>query len=173
MWDVLFPKKEIIDSCENDKCKIKRSEINTYIRKPHPKMLNLNFNWDLKEASCGDLLKVYLSFADNLSLKDFYQVPSKESDRLSGYDLESFTAFIGAHYMIFVSIRDSDGSKTTMWKLFNDTETQFFMDWNEVVAFCLSSKCIPTLLFYEVTEPVLKGSKAQQKDINRFYITRD
>lgn len=40
-----------------------------------------------------------------------------------GYDLESFTAFIGAHYMIFVSMRESDGSKTTMWKLYNDTET--------------------------------------------------
>ncbi len=86
-------------------------------------MLNLNFNWDVKEASCGDLLKVYLSFADNLSLKDFYKVPSNESDKLFGYDLECFTAFIGAHYMIFVSMRDSDGSKTTMWKLYNDTET--------------------------------------------------
>lgn len=76
-----------------------------------------------------------------------------------GYDLESFTAFIGAHYMIFVSVRDSDGSKTLMWKLYNDIEVQFFMDWNEVVTFCLSSKCIPTLLFYEVAPPVYKGTK--------------
>jgi len=91
----------------------------------------------------------------------------------SGYDLESFTAFIGAHYMIFVSVRDSDGSKTLMWKLYNDIEVQFFMDWNEVVTFCLSSKCIPTLLFYEVAPPVYKGSKGQQKDINRFFISRD
>lgn len=57
-------------------------------------MLTLNFNWDLKDASCADLLKLYLSkilypfilndlgFSDNLSLKHFYNVPSNESDRL-------------------------------------------------------------------------------------------
>jgi hypothetical protein len=45
-------------------------------------MLSLNFNWDLKEASCGDLLKVYLSFADSLSLKDFYRIPKNDPDGL-------------------------------------------------------------------------------------------
>ena len=75
--------------------------------------------------------------------------------------------------MIFVSQRDADGTKTPMWKLYNDTETQFFMDWNEVVTFCLSSKCIPTLLFYEVAPPVYKGTKSQQKDLYRFSITTD
>jgi hypothetical protein len=43
-------------------------------------MLTLHFNWDLKEASCGDLLKVYLSFADNLKLSDFYKIPSSDKD---------------------------------------------------------------------------------------------
>lgn len=44
-------------------------------------MLSLNFNWDLKEASCADLLKVYLSFADSLSLADFYRFPKNDPDR--------------------------------------------------------------------------------------------
>ncbi len=60
-----------------------------------------------------------------------------------------------------------------MWKLYNDTQVQYFMDWNEVVTFCLSSKCIPTLLFYEVAPPVYKNTQGQQKDKDRFMITQD
>jgi hypothetical protein len=44
------------------------------------------------------------------------------------------------------------------------------MDWNEVLTYCLSSKCIPTLLFYEQAQAAFKNSKKQQKDIDRFRI---
>jgi hypothetical protein len=52
-----------------------------------------------------------------------------------------------------------------MWKLYNDTEVKLFMDWGEVVQYCISSKCIPTLLFFE--------SKASAGYINKFKIAEE
>jgi hypothetical protein len=45
------------------------------------------------------------------------------------------------------------------------------MDWAEVVTFCLSSKCIPTILFYEAKPPLLKTQTIE--DFDRFAITQD
>ena len=43
------------------------------------------------------------------------------------------------------------------------------MDWNEVVNYCVSSKCIPTLLFYEEVIPV----KNKKNDEDRFLIDQE
>jgi hypothetical protein len=48
-----------------------------------------------------------------------------------------------------VNQKDEKGLNTTEWKLYNDTNIQFFSNWGEVVNFCVTSKCLPTLLFYE------------------------
>jgi hypothetical protein len=69
---------------------------------------------------------------------------------LYSYDLKCFICYVGAHYLIFVSERFEGGKLSPMWKLFNDRQVQIFMDWNEVVTYCISSKCIPTVLFYEL-----------------------
>jgi len=142
---------------------------------PFPQVLTINFNWSSLDISCADLLKIYISFADSISLKDLFYVSSEaeRQNKLFDYDLVSFTVFVGAHYMILVSEKDHRGRKTTMWKLYNDTDVRIFMDWAEVVAFCLNSKCIPTLLFYEVAYPVFKNTQSQSQDINRFLISAE
>jgi hypothetical protein len=59
--------------------------------------------------------------------------------------------------LIFVAER-YEGKLSPMWKLYNDQQAQLFMDWNEVVSYCLSSKCIPTVLFYELNNHQQKHS---------------
>ena len=165
MWDIFTYKQELIDTCQNEGCKTKKTMVDYFIQRPYPTNLTLNFNWNIQEASCADLLKIYLSFADNLSLADFYRFGnSNDSSKEQYYDLSSFTCFIGAHYLIFVSQKDQLGKNTTVWKLYNDIDVQYFMDWYEVVNFCISSKCVPTILFYEVVPPIMKNSHGQQKD---------
>jgi hypothetical protein len=55
--------------------------------------------------------------------------------------------------LIFVG-QKQNGRYTREWKLYNDTQVQDFRDWAEVVHYCISSKCIPTLLFYEALQPL-------------------
>ena len=40
-----------------------------------------------------------------------------------------------------------------------------FLDWGEVVHYCLSSKCVPTLLFYEIS--------IKKENNDRFIIDED
>ena len=68
MWDVFMPKQEIVDTCENEKCKIKKSYVHSYLFPSYPTILNLNFNWNVDQSSCADLLKIYISFTDGLAL---------------------------------------------------------------------------------------------------------
>jgi hypothetical protein len=108
MWDALSPQTETFEYCERPTCNFKLSQKSTYIRQPFPQVLLLNFNWSTVEISCADLLKVYISFADSISLRDFYKMsPEIEKQKnLLDYDIVSFTVFVGAHYMIFVAQKD-------------------------------------------------------------------
>lgn len=141
MWEVFHYKPEETNTCEKPKCSLKKSTIETIISAPFPKLFVLNFNWSNPELSSNDLLKLYMSFRDLLRLSDFYKMPDKTKE--ISYGLNSFVCFQGAHYFIFVS---AGGHR---WKLVNDTLIEYFNDWGEVVACCLSSRCVPTLLFYQ------------------------
>lgn len=73
---------------------------------------------------------------------------------------------MGAHYFIFVNEK-LNGERTCSWKLYNDTSVEFFSNWNDVVQYCVASKCIPTLLFYE------DSSLSKKIKVNRFAIDHD
>ena len=147
--------------------------IKTEIIPPFPKVLILNFNWvDPDSLSTRDLFKVFRSFSDHLTLHDFYHVNSKrypEENTLT-YSISSFICFVGAHYLIFIGEKEKEGNYSNAWRLINDTSVnQTFKEWGEVVDFCISSKCIPTLVFCE--EHSIPPSNQQSTGDERYQIS--
>lgn len=51
----------------------------TEIMEPYPRLLILNFNWRQPELSSAEILKLFMSFRDALSLKDFYYTGPKKN----------------------------------------------------------------------------------------------
>ncbi len=77
MWNVFKPVPQIIQrGCDQADCKLKQSKIYTYIENPLPSFLILNFNWSSGDLSASSLLRVFLSFNDALSVKDFFNLPN-------------------------------------------------------------------------------------------------
>jgi len=75
MWNVFKPVPQIIQrGCDQADCKFKQSKIYTYIENPLPFFLILNFNWSSGDLSAASLLRVFLSFNDALTVKDFFEL---------------------------------------------------------------------------------------------------
>jgi hypothetical protein len=75
MWNVFKPVPQIIQrGCHQADCKFKQSKIYTYIENPLPYFLILNFNWSSGDLSAASLLRVFLSFNDALTVKDFFEL---------------------------------------------------------------------------------------------------
>lgn len=173
MWEVFKPQGMDVSACDNPHCAYRKSVVKTSIKQPLPQVLILNFNWANPELSFSELLKVFLSFQDSLQLSDLYNLADtdthKEHQNMS-FSIDSFICFVGAHYLIFVSEKEDGGVYSCRWKLINDTKTQLFNDWGEVVDYCLSSRCVPTLVFFER----FKGpSNQQQNSDQRFSVSFD
>lgn len=149
MWEALKPTMQYDKSCDKPGCQYKNSKIETFILDPLPQIFVLNFNWGNPELSAKDLLRVYMSFRDNVTMSLFYQMSPETKKSEPEYSLTSFICFQGAHYYIFVAEK-SDQGLSHKWRLYNDTFVERFEHWSDVVAFCLNSKCLPTVLMYEV-----------------------
>ena len=154
MWEIFKPARQRVNSCESPACKVQRSEIITEILPNFPAVLILNFNWADPEAlTARDLFRVLMSFSDPLSLHDFYHVNQQKhpEEKTLHYSISSFVCLSGAHYFTFIGIKNK--YYISKWRLLNDTDvSKQFENWGEVVDFCISSKCVPTLLFADLSE---------------------
>ena len=71
--------------------------------------------------------------------------------------------FVGAHYLIILRNPDllHDRTAINKWRLYNDTQIKDFRDWSQVTKYCVESKCLPTVLFYECNDDLDKGLRQQ------------
>lgn len=71
---------------------------------PLPNVLPININWNNpNELSALDLMRVYLSIRDQMTLSLFYHMSDQTKRNEHEYHLNSFICFSGAHYYIFVA----------------------------------------------------------------------
>ena len=148
-----------METCGREKCVFKKSQIETYVKRPYPKILMLNFTWNEADIPCTELLKVLLSFEDGLRMSHLYKMEwDARAINDKEYNLRAMVCFVGAHYLIFIRERTvpnesklmiRSNQSTVKWKLFNDTQIQEFPEWAAVVEYCIDSKCLPTLLIME------------------------
>ena len=68
MWSIFKPEKQEVARCEDPKCKYQKSQIETEVLEPYPKILALNFNWSNTDVSSKDILKIFTSVRDHLAL---------------------------------------------------------------------------------------------------------
>lgn len=93
MWEALKPTMQYDKSCDKPGCQYKNSKIETFILDPLPQIFVLNFNWGNPELSAKELLRVYMSFRDNVTMSLFYQMSPETKKAEPEYSLTSFICF--------------------------------------------------------------------------------
>ena len=65
------------------------------------------------------------------------------------YKLNVLVAFTGAHYMVFMRVKN-DIKDDRVWTLYNDDEPPIkFESYPEVARFLIQSNVVPTMVIYE------------------------
>ena len=84
--------------------------LETIVLEPLPTILPINLNWNNPNAlSALDLMRVFLSIRDHMTLSLFYKMSSATKRSEPEYHLNSFICFSGAHYYIFVAEKNNLG----------------------------------------------------------------
>ena len=74
MWEVFSPTQQQVTSCDRPGCKFQNSVIETFISDPLPEVFVLNFNWSNPDIQAMELLNIYMSFRDDITMSLFYKM---------------------------------------------------------------------------------------------------